>query len=119
MRTGKQEVGSLFNRWPRSTSLIQADHFGYGAGRRICPGMHLAERTQWRMAARLLWAFEILKPIDPKTGKPVDLDTEKYREGLNHCPEPFNVVFKPRSQTHIDTIMREALKSSEVLQAYE
>ena len=23
------------------------DHFGYGASRRICPGMHLAERNLW------------------------------------------------------------------------
>lgn len=99
--------------------LTAVDHFGYGAGRRICPGMHLAERTQWRVTARLLWAFDILKPDDLKTGKPIDLDIEKYREGLNHCPEPFNVTFKPRSQAHIDTILLEAKAAEEVTAIYE
>ena len=30
------------------------DHSGYGAGRRICPGMHLAERNMFQSIAKLL-----------------------------------------------------------------
>lgn len=41
-----------------------AHHYGYGAGRRMCPGVHLAERNQWRIVAKLLWAFEIQEPKD-------------------------------------------------------
>ncbi|GKT82454.1 cytochrome P450 [Colletotrichum tofieldiae] len=37
----------------------ERDHYSYGAGRRICVGFHLAERTQWRIIAQILWAFKI------------------------------------------------------------
>jgi len=33
------------------------DHYGYGAGRRLCPGIHLAERNLFVGIAKLLWAF--------------------------------------------------------------
>lgn len=97
---------------------VIADHYGYGAGRRICPGMHMAERTQWRITARLLWAFEIHQAVDPETGNSIVIDVENYQEGLNHCPKPFQAIFKPRSQAYIDTISREAEMSMETLQPY-
>lgn len=73
----------------------------------MCPGIHLAERTQWRMAAKLLWAFEILPGNDPATGKPVRLNPNHYNEGLLHGPAPFKCIFKPRSQQHVDIINQE------------
>ena len=53
------------------------DHYSYGAGRRICVGIHLAERTQWRLTARLLWAYSIEPEVDEK-GNAIDLDTDAY-----------------------------------------
>ena len=47
------------------------DHFAFGAGRRICPGYHVAERSLAVAIMRILWAFEILPskdavlPLDP------------------------------------------------------
>ncbi|KAH8654828.1 cytochrome P450 [Ilyonectria robusta] len=96
-----------------------AHHYGYGAGRRICPGMHLAERTQWRAIAKLLWAFDIELPTDPATGNKVIPDPENYKEGIAHGPKPFKVVFKPRSQKHVNLIRGDVLESLKVLQAYE
>ncbi|KAH8783605.1 cytochrome P450 [Hyaloscypha finlandica] len=51
------------------------DHFAFGAGRRICPGIHIAERSLAVAIMRILWAFDVmLKPsvrgkgtLDPKT----------------------------------------------------
>jgi cytochrome P450 len=95
------------------------DHYGYGAGRRVCPGMHLAERTQWRITAKILWAFDIVRVIDPTTGKPFPIDNESYNEGLNHCPKPFKVTFKPRSKEHLKVLAAESQKGLAFLKEYE
>lgn len=94
-------------------------HYGYGAGRRICPGIHLAERTQWRIIAKLLWAFDIKLPIDPVTGKEVAPDPEAYKEGIMNGPLPYEVLFKPRSQAHMDVIMKNCEDSRHVLEQWE
>ncbi|KAJ5916118.1 cytochrome P450 [Penicillium tannophilum] len=93
-------------------------HYGYGAGRRICPGMHLAERTQWRAIAKLLWAFTIELPVDA-AGNKIIPDPEAYKEGIAHGPLPYQVVFKPRSQEHVDIIMKDCERSLKTLQQWE
>lgn len=85
----------------------------------MCPGVHLAERTQWRIAAKLLWAFEISPGLDSATGKPVQLDPDAYNEGLLHGPAPFKCMFKPRSQAHIDIIKAGLPNAQKFLQPYE
>ncbi|GME65473.1 cytochrome p450 [Neofusicoccum parvum] len=82
----------------------------YGAGRRVCVGMHLAERTVWRMTAKILWAYELV---------PVDVDPSNFHEGIQHYPEPFKVEFRPRSEAHVRTIVREAEPALEFLSKYE
>ncbi|KAI0473518.1 cytochrome P450 [Xylariaceae sp. FL0804] len=55
------------NATSSATSSLQAqadgarerDHLAFGAGRRICPGLHVAERTLALSVARLLWGFDI------------------------------------------------------------
>jgi len=59
----------LANDYAGSGDWASRDHYNYGAGRRICPGIYLAERNMWRIASKLLWAFEFSEPIDPKTRK--------------------------------------------------
>lgn len=81
--------------------------------------MHLAERTQWRAISKLLWAFNIEAPIDPATGQKIMPDPNAYKEGISHGPLPFKVVFKPRSQAHVDVIMKECDKSLSMLQQWE
>jgi len=81
--------------------------------------MHLAERTMWRMVAKLLWSFDIEHAIDPATGDTVPIDADNFKEGISHSPRPFRAVFCPRSQAHIATINREAALGAEKLRAYE
>ncbi|EXJ66231.1 uncharacterized protein A1O5_10847 [Cladophialophora psammophila CBS 110553] len=45
------------------------DHWSFGAGRRVCPGYTLAENSLFILTARLLWAFDIIAPVDTATGK--------------------------------------------------
>jgi cytochrome P450 len=38
----------LAMEYASSSDYQNRDHYTYGAGRRICAGIHLAERMQWR-----------------------------------------------------------------------
>lgn len=71
------------------------------------------------MIAKLLWAFDINLPADPVTGKKIIPDPEAYKEGIMHGPLPYEVVFKPRSQMHIDVIMKDCEQSLKMLQQWE
>ncbi|KAL8786715.1 MAG: hypothetical protein Q9195_008090 [Heterodermia aff. obscurata] len=86
------------------------DHFGYGAGRRICPGIHLAERALFLAIAKLLWAFEIT-PTKDKEGKEVPIDVGPatgYRDGfLNQC-RPFEVDIRVRSEKRREALLAAA-----------
>ncbi|KAF2866696.1 cytochrome P450 [Massariosphaeria phaeospora] len=98
---------SLAPTYAASADYATRDHYTYGAGRRICAGMHLAERKQWRMLARLLWAFRIERAVDEHTGKEVDIDTQAYEEKLIAGPKAFQVRFWPRSEEHRRVVERE------------
>ncbi|KAK3074008.1 hypothetical protein LTR53_003904 [Teratosphaeriaceae sp. CCFEE 6253] len=79
------------------------DHYGYGTGRRFCPGAHLAERNLFLAMAKLVWAFEIAPgkggvDTDPVTG---------YSEGFLVCVNDFEADFKVRGKGREETIMRE------------
>ncbi|KAK4222718.1 cytochrome P450 [Podospora fimiseda] len=89
------------------------DHFGYGIGRRICPGIHLAERGLWLGIVRVLWAFDIKQKKDA-AGKlvPIDVDPATgYTDGfLNQCL-PFQVDIKVRSERRLETVLSEARRA--------
>jgi len=90
------------------------DHYGYGAGRRMCPGMHLAERNMWRIAAKLLWAFDISEPTD-ENGNAVPLDPDSYTSAILIAPQPFKVKVVPRSKEHLEAIERELVGAEEFM----
>ncbi|RAO65901.1 uncharacterized protein BHQ10_001913 [Talaromyces amestolkiae] len=86
------------------------DHYSYGAGRRFCTGIHLAERDMFIAMAMLLWAFNFEKPFDPTTGLPMEPDLSPdtgFVEGLVACPAPFPCKVSLRSGRRYETIMRE------------
>ena len=66
-------------------------HNTFGAGRRICPGSHVAERTLFVGMARLLWAFEFYPKID-QFGKAVPINRDGMTEGMIVGPEPFEYI---------------------------
>lgn len=94
------------------------DHYSYGSGRRICPGIHLADRTQWRFVAYLLWAFDVLPALDEQ-GEEIPLDITAYKPGLLSEPEDFKVRFVPRSEKHVEVIEREFANVQGFLKQYE
>lgn len=73
----------------------------------------------WRIASKLLWAFDFAEPIDPVTGKVIPLDIDAFTSGILTCPLPFKVKVTPRSQGHVSTIQRELKGSLDFLSAFE
>ena len=72
------------------TDPYQRDHWMFGAGRRICPGMIVAEREIWLAISRLIWAFT----LEQVPGHPTDL---REYDGLSgRSPVPFLIRLIPR-----------------------
>lgn len=108
----------LANDYAGSSDYSKRDHYVYGAGRRLCPGIHLAERNMWRIASRLLWGYTIEEPIDPETGKVQHLDTSRYNAGILQAPLPFKVKITPRSPQHEATMRKELAGALKFLEAW-
>ncbi|KAF3764085.1 hypothetical protein M406DRAFT_356434 [Cryphonectria parasitica EP155] len=82
------------------------DQFVFGAGRRICQGMHIAERSLFLGISRMLWAFNLNKAVD-QNGNEITPDIDQLTEGLLVLPKPFRARITPRSEHHVRRI-REA-----------
>lgn len=80
----------------------ERDHFTYGAGRRVCQGIHLAERSLYINIVRTLWGFNITKKVD-SDGKEIEPDCGMVR-GFLSVPNPFITDIKPRSEKHAEII---------------
>lgn len=99
----------LAAEYAASPDYEKRDHYGYGSGRRICPGIHLAERNLFLGVAKLLWAFSFEPNIDAEGREiPVDANSDTgYTEGFLVSPKPFDCRIRPRSEARRETIMRE------------
>ncbi|KAI0316363.1 cytochrome P450 [Amylostereum chailletii] len=66
----------------------------FGFGRRVCPGLNLADATVWLESAMALATLNISKAVE----NGVEITPEgKYLEGTIAHPEPFKCSIKPRS----------------------
>ncbi|TDZ58545.1 Cytochrome P450 monooxygenase yanC [Colletotrichum trifolii] len=90
------------------------DHFGFGAGRRLCPGMHVADRSLFLSISRLLWAFNIDRALDAN-GNEIVPDADDLTEGMLVQPKPFPARITPRSQAHAELIRKEWNAGQQVL----
>ncbi|KAH7143493.1 putative O-methylsterigmatocystin oxidoreductase [Dactylonectria macrodidyma] len=101
------------------TSLTNPDTkkrvtYAFGSGRRMCPGVHLAENSLFIVAARILWAFE-LKPALDEHGQEilVDVSDEAYIHASIVVPKSYSLRFVPRSPQR-EKVVRDEWKSAEV-----
>ncbi|KAG8631793.1 hypothetical protein KVT40_000933 [Elsinoe batatas] len=88
----------------------ERDHFSYGSGRRICQGIHLAEKSLFINIARQLWGFNISK-AHSSDGNEIE-PHNAYVPGWMCVPEPFKVSITPRSKKH-EAIMRKVHAEAE------
>ena len=94
-----------------AADVSKRDHFTFGAGRRACPGIHIAERSLFLAIARMLWAFDFTPAIDAE-GKEIIPDTEKLTTGLVALPVPFQARITPR-EGRAEMILREWKEAQE------
>ncbi|KAF3191324.1 hypothetical protein TWF225_001465 [Orbilia oligospora] len=73
--------------------------FVFGFGRRICPGRRLADASVFIALAQSLAVFDIKKPIDPKTGMPIER-LVGATPGLVTHPTTYHFNITPRSEAH-------------------
>ncbi|KAI0134463.1 cytochrome P450 [Xylariales sp. AK1849] len=98
-----------------NTDPSKRDHFVFGAGRRLCQGMHIADRSLYLAIARLLWAFDFHRSIDEKTGQEIVPDMKDLTEGLFVLPKPFKVDIVPRSSSKASCVREEWSKMTDLL----
>ncbi|RKL26265.1 hypothetical protein BFJ72_g13838 [Fusarium proliferatum] len=99
-----------------SPDVSKRDHFVFGAGRRICPGYHVADRSFAVSVMRILWAFDIsLKP-----GTKLPLDPQSFPGDMPGNPGlELPVVLTVRSPERLATIQKEfeaAIQSREKME---
>ncbi|KAI9461381.1 cytochrome P450 [Boletus coccyginus] len=79
-------------RWFTPEGHLRDDlHFcTFGFGRRICPGMHVANRSVFINTAFVLWAFRVSeKPTAP-------IDSFAFSDTVNMHAMPFELIFEDR-----------------------
>ncbi|KAF2636660.1 cytochrome P450 [Massarina eburnea CBS 473.64] len=86
----------------------ERDHWNFGAGRRICSGLHLAENSMFIVLAKLVWAFEILPPLgEDGVVRDVEVGDGAFEKGANTVPRAYRVRWVVRGEEVRDTIVRE------------
>ncbi|KAK3711990.1 hypothetical protein LTR37_009302 [Vermiconidia calcicola] len=90
------------------------DMFTFGAGRRICPGMHVAERSLFLGIARVLWAFDVTPALDA-SGEKIIPDQERLTQGFVCMPEEYQCTISSRSAGRAERVRSEWRKAEEEL----
>jgi hypothetical protein len=90
----------------QNPDVSKRDHFTFGAGRRVCSGMHVVDRSLFLVIARLVWAFDFGRAVDEK-GKEIVPDQDDLVGGLLVQPRPFKLRITPRSEARAGKV-REA-----------
>lgn len=73
--------------------------------------MHLAENSLFITIACIIWAFEILPPVESGKVGIVDVSDAAYEDGANTLPKPSKLRFVPRSSAVQRTLTMEWAKA--------
>ncbi|KAF6825843.1 cytochrome p450 [Colletotrichum plurivorum] len=90
------------------------DHYVFGAGRRLCQGMHVADRSLFLSISRLLWAFNLGRAVKDQ-GNEIVPDAENLTDGFLVQPRPFLANITPRSEAHAEIVRKEWDASQQLL----
>jgi len=85
------------------------DQFTFGSGRRICQGMHVAERSLFLGMSRMLWGFNITPKV--RNGKQVPINPDQLTQGFVCMPDTFECDIKPRDAKRTKLIREDWQKS--------
>ncbi|KAJ5157987.1 uncharacterized protein N7500_007638 [Penicillium coprophilum] len=99
-------------RWIENPKLRQ---IGFGFGKRLCPGKHLACNSLFIVISRLLWGYQFAHAYE--NGRKIEIDPMNMKSGIAAEPFPFQATVSVRSK-HRKVIEEEwaaAEKDSDVL----
>jgi cytochrome P450 len=85
------------------------DNYVFGAGRRLCQGIHIAERSLALGISRLVWAFDFSPALDEKTGRPVVYDRDDLVGGITVQPRDYKCTIESRGDNKA-RIIRDAVR---------
>lgn len=97
-----------------NSDASKRDQFVFGAGRRLCQGMHIGERSLFLAMSRLLWAFNFEQAQDAE-GKDIVPNAGDLTEGLLVLPKPFPAKITPRDADKAQQLRAEWEKMGEML----
>ncbi|KAF1837103.1 cytochrome P450 [Decorospora gaudefroyi] len=98
----------------KNSNAAMRDHFLFGAGRRLCQGMHIAERSLFFAMARLLWAFDF-HPARDANGNDIVPDPNDLTEGMLVQPKAFPAYITPRDEGKAARVKEEWDKMGDLL----
>lgn len=107
---------ALASAYTTAAEWDKRDHLGYGAGRRICAGIHLGERNLFIGVAKLLWAFEFTATPGSSNKSSAETDSS---QGFLHGPKDYGCDVKLRSPLKRDTITRELAEAQTVFDQFD
>ncbi|CAO3645431.1 unnamed protein product [Cunninghamella blakesleeana] len=83
-------------------SIDTRDQYNFGWGRRICPGIYLAEMEMFHIVTRMIAYTTIAKPLD-KNGNEITIDPfeDSVDGGLVTVPKPFELRYLSRPNVQI------------------
>lgn len=91
-------------------------HFGYGAGTRMCAGAHLANRQLYVIFTRLILAFHIQGSSDLRDRPNLDFfECNSAPTSMVLQPKPFKARFAPRDAAKLDQWIKESFENTAYL----
>jgi cytochrome P450 len=95
----------------------QRDHYTFGAGRRVCPGLNIAERSLFLGFTYILWAFSFEHAVDEQ-GNKIPVSTEAVTQGIVCRPAPFPLKLVQRDPKRIEKVVKAWDNAKEMLKTY-
>ncbi|KAL2840047.1 cytochrome P450 [Aspergillus pseudoustus] len=88
-------------------------HYGYGAGTRMCAGAHLANRELYAIFCRLVLAYQIKETPDVKSRPILDtIECNSVPTSMVTQPKPFKVRFVPRDEKKLAKWIEESFEKT-------
>ncbi|KAI9477130.1 cytochrome P450 [Zychaea mexicana] len=78
--------------------LENRDHYQFGWGRRICPGIYLSETEMFIALIRVFVGYSLEPPLDQQGRSIKQDDSKAVSAGIVVTPAPYNVRFVERSE---------------------
>jgi hypothetical protein len=93
------------------------DHFTFGAGRRVCPGLNIAERSLFLGFAYILWAFSFEHETD-ENGNKIPVSTEAVTQGIVCRPVTFAYKLVEREPERTRRVLKAWTNAKDLLSHY-